>query len=151
MRNYVKESAFQMKKKISLMNFFSPLLGGIYFLGYSALIFMHSQKYYETFMLFSIPFAIAISFLTLSSLSLPSDVKALLNEIEDVKQFLENSGENTGSRSVNALVELYRLQKGDKKWESINDMLREAFPEKSELRKAVTGIMEGGREGSYEI
>ena len=30
----------------------------------------------------------------------------------------------------------------DRKWESINDMLREAFPEKSELRKAVSGITE---------
>lgn len=145
MRNYVKESAFQIQKKISLMNFFSPLLGGIYFLGYSALIFMHSQKYYETFMVLSIPAVIAISFRTLSSLSLPSDVKALLNEIEDAKQFLENSGENTGSKSVNALVELYHSDNGDRKWESINDMFREAFPEKSELRKAVTGILKGGK------
>lgn len=145
MRNYMKESAFQMQKKISFVNFFSPLLGGIYFLGYSALIFMHNQKYYETFIVFSIPVVIAISFLTLSSLSLPSDVKALLNEIENARRFLEKAGGNADSRSVNALVELYRSGKGDKKWENINDMLREAFLEKSGLRKAVTGIMEGGK------
>lgn len=143
MRNYVKESAFQMQKKISFMNFFSPLLGGIYFLGYSALIFMHNQKYYETFIVLSIPVAIAISFLTLSSLSLPSDEKALWNEIEDAKQFLEKSSGKADNAGINALVELYRSGEEDKKWESINDMLHEAFPEKSELRKTGNGIMEG--------
>ena len=142
MRNYVKENAFQMQKRISFIKFFSPLLGGIYFLGYSALIFMHNQKYYETFIVFSIPVVIAISFLTLSSLSLPSDVKALLNEIENARRFLEKAGGNADSRSVNALVELYRSGKGDKKWENINDMLREAFIEKSGLRKTISGIIE---------
>lgn len=145
MRNYVKESAFQIQKKISLMNFFSPFLGGIYFLGYSALIFMHSQKYYETFMVLSIPVAISISFLTLSSLSLSSDEKALLNEIEDAREFLEKSSGKADNEGINALVDLYRSQKGDKKWESINDMLLKAFPDKGELRKAVTGILEGGK------
>ena len=130
-----------MQKKISFVNFFSPLLGGIYFLGYSALIFMHNQKYYETFIVFSIPAVIAISFLTLSSLSLPSDVKALLNEIENARRFLEKAGGNADSRSVNALVDLYRSQKGEKKWESIDDMLREAFPEKSELGKTIGEII----------
>lgn len=91
MRNYVKESAFQMQKKISFLNFFLPLLGGIYFLGYSALIFMHNQKYYEMFIVLSIPAAIAISFRTLSSLCLTSDEKALLNEIEGAKRFLEKT------------------------------------------------------------
>lgn len=92
--------------------------------------------------MFSIPVVIAISFLTLSSLSLPSDVKALLNEIENARRFLEKAGGNADSRSVNALVELYRSGKGDKKWENINDMLREAFPEKSELRKIIGKIIE---------
>ena len=111
MRNYVKESAFQMQKKISFMNFFSPLLGGIYFLGYSALIFMHNQKYYETFIVLSIPVAIAISFRTLSSLSLPSDEKALWNEIKSARQFLKKLGEKDDNVNVNALVSLFRSRR----------------------------------------
>lgn len=141
MRNYVKENAFQMQKRISFIKFFSPLLGGIYFLGYSALIFMHNQKYYEIFLVFSIPAVIAISFRTLSSLSLPSDEKALLNEIEYAREFLEKSSGQADNEGINALVDLYRSGKGDKKWDSINDMLREAFPDKSKLRKGVTGIL----------
>lgn len=142
MRNYVKESAFQIQKKISFVNFFSPLLGGIYFLGYSALIFMHNQKYYETFIVFSIPFALAISFQTLSGLYLTGDEKALLNEIEAAKRFLEKAGGKAGNAGINALVDLYRSQKGEKKWESIEDMLCEAFTDKGELRKTMSGIIE---------
>ena len=117
-------------------------MGGIYFLGYSALIFMHNQKYSEIFLVFSIPAVIAISFRTLSSLSLPSDEKALLNEIEYAREFLEKSSGQADNEGINALVDLYRSGKGDKKWDSINDMLREAFPEKSELRKTLSGIIE---------
>lgn len=141
MRNYVKESAFQIQKKISFLNFFLPLLGGIYFLGYSALIFIHNQKYYEMFIVLSIPVAIAISFLTLSSLSLPSDQKALWNEIEDAKQFLEKTGGKADNRSINVLVDLYRSGREDRKWESIGDMFLEAFSGKSELRKTIGEII----------
>lgn len=121
--------------------FFLPLLGGIYFLGYSALIFMHNQKYYELFIALSIPAAIAISFRTLSSLCLTSDEKVLLNEIEAAKRFLEKTGGKADNAGINALVELWRSDREDGKWESINDMLREAFPEKSELRKTISGII----------
>ena len=123
MRNYVKESAFQMQKKISFMNFFSPLLGGIYFLGYSALIFMHNQKYYETFIVLSIPVAIAISFRTLSSLSLPSDEKALWNEIKSARQFLKKLGEKDDNVNVNALVSLFRSRREEMGWSEIGEML----------------------------
>ena len=135
MRNYVKESAFQMQKKISFMNFFSPLLGGIYFLGYSALIFMHNQKYYETFIVFSIPVAIAISFRTLSSLSLSSDEKALQNEIKSARKFLDEAGGKDDSVKINALVSLFRSKRKEMGWSEICEMLSDSEYVKETLGK----------------
>ena len=73
---------------------------------------------------------------------LSDNERAVRNEIMEARKFLEKSTGKADSEGINALVDLYRSQKGDKKWESIEDMLCEAFTDKGELRKAVSGIME---------
>lgn len=144
MKNYVKEMELAAKKR-GLPVFFPATLSMAYFLGYSALIFMYNQNYYEIFLALSIPLAFAVLGFDLSRM-IPSDSETeLQNEIKGARKFLEKSSGKADNEGINALVDLYRSQKGDKKWESINDMFREAFPEKSELRKVVTGILKGGK------
>lgn len=141
MRNYVKEMELAAKKR-DLVIFFPATLSTFYFLGYSALIFMHNQKYYEIFLALSIPLAFAVVGLELSR-TLPSDNEMeLQNEIKEARKFLEKSSGKSDSEGINALVDFYRSQKGEKEWKTINDMLLEAFAEKSELRKAINGIIE---------
>ena len=142
MRNYVKEMELVTKKR-NLSNIFPAIWSLVYFIGYSALIFMHNQKYYEVFLAFSIPLTLAIPFLALGRTILSDNERAACNEIMEARKFLEKSSGKADSESINALVDLYRLQKGEKKWESIEDMLCEAFTDKGELRKTVSGIMEG--------
>ena len=84
---------------------------------------MHNQKYYETFIVFSIPAVIAIAFRTLSSLSLPSDEKALWNEIKSARQFLKKLGEKDDNVNVNALVSLFRSRREEMGWSEIGEML----------------------------
>ena len=80
--------------------------------------------------------------LALGGTILSDNERAVRNEIMEARKFLEKSTGKADSEGINALVDLYRSQKGDKKWESIEDMLCEAFTDKGELRKAVSGIME---------
>ena len=140
MRNYVKELELVNKKR-DLSNVFPTIWSLVYFIGYSALIFMHNQKYYEIFLAFSIPLTLAIPCLALGRTILSDNEKAVRDEITEARKFLEKSSGKADNAGINALVDLYRSQKEDRKWESINDMLREAFPEKSELRKTVSGII----------
>lgn len=142
MRNYVKEMELVIKKR-DLSNIFPTIWSLVYFIGYSVLIFMYNQEYYEMFSAFSIPLALAIPCFAFGRTILTDDERALRDEIREAREFLEKSSGKADNAGINALVELYRTGGEDKEWESINDMLREAFPEKSELRKAVTGIMEG--------
>lgn len=142
MRNYVKEMEFIESRKTSFESFFLPLFAGLFFIGYSGLIFMYNQEYYEMFSAFSIPLALAIPCFAFGRTILTDDERALRDEIREAREFLEKSSGKADNAGINALVELYRSGGEDKKWESINDMLREAFPEKSELRKAVSGIAE---------
>lgn len=102
---------------------------------------MHNQKYYEIFLVFSIPLTLAIPCLALGRTLLSDNERALSNEIMEVRKFLEKSSGKADNKGINALVDLYRSQKDEKKWESIDDMLREAFPEKSELRKTIGEII----------
>lgn len=141
MRNYVKEMDFIMENKNPSVNFCLFLSGATFFVLYSAI--MLDQKYYQ-FLLFLIILTLLSMFYADSIFSLPEDENALWNEIQEAREFLEKSSGKAGNAGINALVELYRSGKEDRKWESIDGMLREAFPEKSELRKAVSGIMEGG-------
>lgn len=55
MRNYVKEMEFIMEKKNSVLNFLSPLFAGLFFIGYSGLIFMYNQEYYQIFLALGAP------------------------------------------------------------------------------------------------
>jgi len=141
MRNYVKEMELVIKKR-DLSNVFPTLWSLVYFIGYSVLIFMYNQKYYEIFLVFSIPLTLAIPCLALGRTILSDNERAVRDEIMEARKFLEKSSGKADNEGINALVELYRSGREDRKWESINDMLREAFPEKSELRKTVSGIME---------
>lgn len=141
MRNYVKEMELVIRKR-DLSNIFPAIWSLVYFIGYSVLIFMHNQKYYEIFLAFSIPLTLAIPCLALGGTILSDNERAVRNEIMEARKFLEKSTGKADSEGINALVDLYRSQKGDKKWESIEDMLCEAFTDKGELRKAVSGIME---------
>lgn len=144
MRNYVKEMELAAKKR-DLPIFFPATLSMAYFLGYSALIFLYNQKYYEIFLSLSIPLAFAVMGFELSRM-LPSDNEMeLQNEIKEARKFLEKSSGKADSEGINALVDLYRSRKGENKWNSIDDMLLEAFPDKGELREAITGILEGGK------
>ena len=114
----------------------------VYFLGYSALIFLYNQKYYEIFLVLSIPLAFAVMGFELSRM-LPSDNEMeLQNEIKEARKFLEKSSGKADDEGINALVDLYRSGRDNRKWESIEDMFREAFPDKSELRKAIGEIIE---------
>jgi hypothetical protein len=141
MRNYVKEMELVIRKR-DLSNIFPAIWSLAYFIGYSVLIFMHNQKYYEIFLAFSIPLTLAIPCLALGRTILSDNERAVRNEIMEARKFLEKSSGKADNEGINALVDLYRSQKGDKKWESIEDMLCEAFTDKGELRKAVSGIME---------
>lgn len=141
MRNYVKEMELVIRKR-DLSNIFPTIWSLVYFIGYSVLIFMHNQKYYEIFLAFSIPLTLAIPCLALGRTILSDNERAVRDEIMEARKFLEKSTGKADSEGINALVDLYRSQKGDKKWESIEDMLCEAFTDKGELRKAVSGIME---------
>lgn len=145
MRNYVKEMEFIMEKKNSVLNFLSPLFSGLFFIAYSGLIFIYSQEYYKIFLAFGSSLAIAIPCFALCRTSLTDDERAVRNEIREARKFLEKSSGKADNQAVNALVNLYRSGMDNRKWESIEDMFREAFPEKSELRKTVTGILEGGK------
>lgn len=140
MRNYVKEMDFIIENKNPSVNFCLFLSGATFFVVYSAI--MLDQKYYQ-FLLFLIILTLLSILYADSIFSLSEDENALWNEIKSAREFLEKSSGKADNAGINALVNLYRTSKGDKKWESINDMLRESFPEKSELRKAVSGIMEG--------
>lgn len=141
MRNYVKEMELAAKKR-NLPIFFPATLSTVYFLGYSALIFMYNQKYYEIFLALGIPLGFVVVGFELSRM-LPSDNEMeLQNEIKEARRFLKKSSGKVDNEGINALVNFYRSKKGEKKWESINDMLCEAFADKGELRKAVTGIIE---------
>ena len=139
MRNYVKEMDFIIENKNPSVNFCLFLSGATFFVVYSAI--MLDQKYYQ-FLLFLIILTLLSLLYVDSIFSLSEDENALWNEIQEARKFLEKSSGKADNAGINALVNLYRTGKGDKKWESINDMLREAFPEKSELRKAVSGITE---------
>lgn len=139
MRNYVKEMDFIIENKNPSVNFCLFLSGATFFVVYSAI--MLDQKYYQ-FLLFLIILTLLSILYADSIFSLSEDENALWNEIKSARKFLEKSSGKADNAGINALVDLYRSQKGEKKWENINDMLREAFPEKSELRKAVSGIME---------
>lgn len=141
MRNYVEEMKIVARKR-NLSNIFPVIWSSTYFIGYSVLIFMYNQKYYEIFLAFSIPLTLAIPFLALGRTLLSDDERSVRDEITEARKFLEKSSGKADNEGINALVDLYRSGKGDRKWESINDMLREAFPEKSELRKTVSGIIE---------
>lgn len=132
-------------KKRDLLNVFPTLWSLVYFIGYSVLIFMHNQKYYEIFLVFSIPLTLAIPCLALGRTLLSDDERAVRDEIMEARKFLEKSSGKADNEGINALVDLYRSGRDNRKWESIEDMFREAFPEKSELRKVVTGILEGGK------
>lgn len=145
MRNYVKEIEFIERRKTSSENFLLPLLAGLFFIGYSGLIFIYSQEYYKIFLAFGSSLAIAIPCFALCRTSLTDDERAVRNEIREARKFLEKSSGKADNQAVNALVDLYRSGREGNKWESIDDMFREAFPEKSELREAVTGILEGGK------
>lgn len=140
MRNYVKEMELVIRKR-DLSNIFPAIWSLAYFIGYSVLIFMHNQKYYEIFLAFSIPLTLAIPCLALGRTILSDNERAVRNEIMEARKFLEKSSGKADNEGINALVDLYRSQKGDKKWESIEDMLCEAFTDKGELRKAVSGII----------
>lgn len=141
MKNYVKEMELAAKKR-DLPIFFPATLSMVYFLGYSALIFLYNQKYYEIFLVLSIPLAFAVMGFELSRM-LPSDNEMeLQNEIKEARKFLEKSSGKADDEGINALVDLYRSGRDNRKWESIEDMFREAFPDKSELRKAIGEIIE---------
>ena len=140
MRNYVKEMDFIIENKNPSVNFCLFLSGATFFVLYSAI--MLDQKYYQ-FLLFLIILTLLSLLYADSIFSLSKDENALWNEIKSAREFLEKSSGKADNAGINALVNLYRTGKGDKKWESINDMLREAFLEKSELRKTVSGIIEG--------
>ena len=88
------------------------------------------------------PLSIAIPFFIEYKTSLTGNEREARKEIREAREFLEKSSGKADNEGINALVELYRSGREDRKWESINDMLREAFPEKSELSKAVSGIIE---------
>lgn len=139
MRNYVKEMDFIMENKNPSANFCLFLSGATFFVLYSAI--MLDQKYYQ-FLLFLIILTLLFMLYAVSIFSLSEDENALWNEIQEARNFLEKSSEKADNEGINALVDLYRSGREDRKWESINDMLREAFPEKSELRKTVSGIIE---------
>lgn len=145
MRNYVKEIEFIECRKTSSENFLLPLLAGLFFIGYSGLIFMYNQEYYQIFLALGAPLSFAIPFFIEYKTSLTDNEREVCKEIREARKFLEKSSGKADNQAVNALVELYRSGREDRKWESINDMFREAFPEKSELREAVTGILEGGK------
>lgn len=132
--------AFSKEKRFAI--FFPATLSTAYFLGYSGLIFLYNQKYYEIFLALSIPLAFAVMGFELSRM-LPSDNEMeLQNEIKEARKFLEKSSGKSDSEGINALVDFYRSQKGEKEWKTINDMLLEAFADKGELRKTISGIIE---------
>lgn len=54
MRNYVKELEFILQKK-KISNTLFRFFGGLFFIGYSALIFSLNQKYYSIFLEFITP------------------------------------------------------------------------------------------------
>lgn len=148
MRNYVREIEFIERRKTSIKNFLLPLLAGLFFIGYSGLIFLYNQEnqeYYKIFLASSIPLALGIPCFTFSRTELSDGEREIRKEIREAREFLEKSSGKSDNEGINALVELYRSRKGENKWNSINDMLLEAFPDKVELRKAVTGILKGGK------
>lgn len=145
MRNYVKEMEFIESRKTSFESFFLPLFAGLFFIGYSGLIFMYNQEYYQIFLALGAPLSFAIPFFIEYKTSLTDNEREVCKEIREARKFLEKSSGKADNQAVNALVDLYRSGREGNKWESIDDMFREAFPEKSELREAVTGILEGGK------
>ena len=145
MRNYVKEMEFIESRKTSFESFFLSLFAGLFFIGYSGLIFMYNQEYYQIFLALGAPLSFAIPFFIEYKTSLTDNEREVCKEIREARKFLEKSSGKADNQAVNALVDLYRSGMDNRKWESIEDMFREAFPEKSELRKNVTGILEGGK------
>ena len=125
-----------------IRKFFLPLFAGLFFIGYSGLIFMYNQEYYQIFLALGAPLSFAIPFFIEYKTLLTDNEREVCKEIREARKFLEKSSGKADNEGINALVELYRSGREDRKWERINDMLREAFPEKSELRKAVSGIAE---------
>ena len=134
MRNYAREMEIVINKR-NLSNIFPVMWSLTYFIGYSVLIFMYSQKYYEIFFVFSIPLAFSVLGFALERTLLNDNESELQNEIKEARKFIEKSSGKADNEGINALVDLYGSGKDEKKWNSIEDMFREAFPEKSELRK----------------
>lgn len=131
MRNYVKKIEFIECRKTSTGNFLLPLLAGLFFIGYSGLIFIYSQEYYIIFLASSVPLALGITFFVFSRAELSEAEREIRNEIKEARKFLEKLSGRADNQAVNALVDLYRSGREDRKWKSIDDMFREAFPDKA--------------------
>lgn len=81
MRNYVKEMEFIESRKTSFESFFLSLFAGLFFIGYSGLIFMYNQEYYQIFLALGAPLSFAIPFFIEYKTSLTDNEREVCKEM----------------------------------------------------------------------
>lgn len=148
MRNYVKELEFILqKKKVSnaLLRFF----GGLFFMGYSALIFSLNQKYYSIFLEFILqPLFFLTAIYAMLKYILNDKEQDLESEIEEARWLLDDYKLNSCNASVNALVELYRSSAEERRWGDLEKLCFRTFSNSDEFRNAVNEIVKRSEQGA---
>lgn len=141
MRNYVKELEFIIqKKKISkaLLRFF----WGLFFIGYSTLIFSMISKYYGIFLEFVfLPLLFLSMIYAMSGCTLNEKEDALQSEVEEAKWILDEYEVNSCNASINALIDLYRSRTEERGWGSIKKMYLRTFSDMYEFRNVMNEIV----------
>ena len=74
-----------------IRKFFLPLFAGLFFIGYSGLIFMYNQEYYQIFLALGAPLSFAIPFFIEYKTSLTDNEREVCKEIREARKFLEKS------------------------------------------------------------
>lgn len=147
MRNYVKELEFILQKK-KISNALFRFFGGLFFIGYSALIFSLNQKYYSIFLKFITP----LLFMTM----IYAMLKYILNEKEDdlryrvdeARDLLDYYEANSCNASVNALVYFYFSSNEERKWGNLEKMCLRNFSDIDEFSNAINEIVKRSEQGA---
>lgn len=147
MRNYVKELEFILQKK-KISNALFRFFGGLFFIGYSALIFSLNPKYYRIFLEFITPLLFLSMIYAMLKYILNDKEQDLQSEIEETRRLLDDYKVNSCNASVNALVDFYRSSTEERRWGNLEKICRRNFSDIDEFRNAINEIAKRSEQGT---